>query len=242
MANRRMGGWADKRIGGWQTLWRAVAWLAALLSAYAPIRLSAQVGHDPGSSPYHDLRRGAMVRLVGGWLGGERGRVPVGASHGATGGLRLEFQASNVIIFTTGIAYAKTNAFYVTAREATPDTVGPVNSPLVLADAGLQISLTGGKTFHGIQPYIGGTIGLAFGSAIAADTSGYDFGTKVTAGPEAGLRWYPGRRVSFELGGRILYYRLQYPVIYRLSVLPPNAPLTEWTAHPWATFGVAWTF
>ena len=238
----RIGGRADGRSGGRRRVRRTVAYLSVLLSALPPVRLAAQVGHDPGTSPYHDLRRGAMVRLVGGYFGGERGKVPVGASHGWTGGLRFEYQASNVIIFTTGIAYARTDAFYVTARESPPDTVGPVNSALVLADAGLQISLTGGKTFHGLQPYIGGTVGLAFGSKIAADTSGYDFGTKVTAGPEAGIRWYPGRRVSFELGGRIVYYRLQYPSIFRVALLPSNASLTEWTAHPWATFGVAWTF
>ena len=236
------GGQAGGRSGGRRTVQRGAACITALLSAYPSIHLSAQVGHSPGASPYHDLRRGAMVRLVGGYLGGQRGKIPVGASHGWTGGLRFEYQASNVIIFTTGIAYARTDAFYVTARESPPDTVGPVNSALVLADAGLQISLTGGKTFHGLQPYIGGTVGLAFGSPIAADTTGYDFGTKIAAGPEAGIRWYPGRRVSFELGGRIVYYRLQYPAIYRLALLPPNASLTEWTAHPWATFGVAWTF
>ena len=237
-----MGGLTDSRLGGWRTVRRVLACLTALLSAYPSVRLSAQVGHNPGASPYHDLRRGAMLRLVGGYFGGERGKVPVGASHGWTGGLRLEYQASNVIIFTTGIAYARTDAFYVTARESPPDTVGPVDNALVLADAGLQISLTGGKTFHGFQPYIGGTVGLAFGSPIAKDTSGYDFGTKITVGPEAGVRWYPARRLSFELGGRLVYYRLQYPAIYRLALLPPNASLTEWTAHPWATFGVAWTF
>ncbi|HEY6060666.1 MAG TPA: hypothetical protein VIV10_08775 [Gemmatimonadales bacterium] len=238
----KSGGQAGGRSGGGRTVQRGAACLAVLLSALPPVRLTAQVGHNPGASPYHDLRRGAMLRLVGGYFGGERGKIPVGASHGWTGGLRFEYQASNVIIFTTGIAYAQTDAFYVTARESPPDTVGPVNNDLVLADAGLQISLTGGKTFHGLLPYIGGTVGLAFGSPIAADTSGYDFGTKITAGPEAGIRWYPGRRVSFELGGRIVYYRLQYPAIFRLALLPPNASLTEWTAHPWATFGVAWTF
>lgn len=240
-----MGGKSSGQAGGWaggrRTVQRGAACLAVLLTALPPV-LTAQVGHDPGTSPYHDLRRGAMLRLVGGYFGGERGKVPVAATNGATGGLRLEYQASNVIIFTTGIAYAQTSAFYVTARESPPDTVGPVNNDLVLADAGLQISLTGGKTFHGLQPYIGGTVGLAFGSAIAADTSGYNFGTKITAGPEAGIRWYPGRRVSFELGGRIVYYRLQYPANFRISVIPANASLTEWTAHPWATFGVAWNF
>lgn len=218
------------------------SWMSLCLLSVFPAVVTAQVGHDPGASPYHDLRRGAMLRLVGGYFGGSRGKVPVGASHGPTAGLRLEYQASNVIVFTTGITYAKTDAFYVTALKSPPDTLGPVDNALVLADLGLQLSLTGAKTYHGFQPYIGGTLGLTFGSAIKADTSGYDFGTKITVGPEAGVRWYPARRVSFELGGRIAYYRLQYPAIFRVSLLPPNASLTEWTAHPWATFGVAWTF
>ena len=69
--------------------------------------------------------------------------------------------------------------------------MGPIDNDVVLADVGLQLSLTGGKSFHGLQPYVGGTLGLAFGSTIVADTSGYQFGTKFTYGPEAGMRWYP---------------------------------------------------
>lgn len=236
-----MGGLTDGRIEGWRDAWRVVACLTALVCAHPPVRLAAQVGHDPGASPYHDIRRGAALRVIGGYLSGGRGKQSVGPTDGATGGLRLEYQASNVLILTTGIAYARTNAFYRTALDTFPRKVGPIDNALVLADAGLQVSLTGGKTFHGLQPYIGGTMGLAFGSKIAADTSGYDFGTRFTAGPEAGVRWYPARRVSVELGGRILYYKLQYPITYRFSLIPFGA-LSEWTAHPWATAGVAWTF
>jgi hypothetical protein len=236
------GGWRDGRTGGTRAIARTAVCILALLSANPPMRLSAQVGHDPGASPYHDIRRGAMVRAFGGYFSGSRGRFDVGASHGQTAGLRLEYQASNVLVFTTGIAYANTDAFFVTAFDTTPRTVGPLRSSLVLADAGLQLSLTGGKTFHGFQPYIGGTMGLVFGSTIAADTSRYQFGTKFAYAPEAGIRWYPARRVSFELGGRVVYYKLRYPPSYQLHLLPFNAPLTEMTAHPWATAGVAWTF
>jgi hypothetical protein len=237
-----MGGLADGRMGGWTTVRRTVTCIAVVLSGHPPIRLSAQVGHDPGASPYHDIRHGAMLRVVGGYFGGTRGKVPVGPSYGPTGGLRLEYTAGNMLIFTTGIAYAQTDAYYVTAFDTTPRRVGPINNDLVLADAGLQLSLTGGKTFHGLQPYAGGTLGLAFGTAIPADTSGYQFGTKFTYGPEAGVRWYPARRVTVELGARVVFYKLQYPVSYLLYVLPANAPRSEGTAHPWATFGVAWTF
>jgi hypothetical protein len=237
-----MAGLAESRMGGWKTVRRAAACSAAALAALPSIRLSAQVGHDPGTSPFHDIRRGAMVRAVAGYFSGPRGKVPVGPTDGVTGGLRFEYQASNVFLFTLGAAYAQTKAFYVTAYDQTPRQVGPVNNDLVLTDAGLQVSLTGGKTFHGFQPYVGGALGLAFGSRIAADTSGYLFGTKLTYGPELGVRWYPARRVSVELAGRLVYYKLQYPVSYRLYVLPITAALSEVTAHPWATVGVAWTF
>ena len=236
------GGRADRRTTGRCNRWRAAGCLAALVFARPPVRLTAQVGHDPGGSPYHDIRRGAMVRVVTGYFGGTRGKVPVGPSYGPTGGVRLEYQANNLLIFTTGVAYAQTDAFFVTAFDSTPRTVGPIDSDLLLADAGMQLSLTGGKTFHGFQPYVGATLGLTFGSAIGADTSGYTFGTKFSYAPEAGIRWYPARRLTVELGGRVVYYKLQYPPSYKLYIIPFTAPLTEMTAHPWATFGVAWTF
>ena len=237
-----MVGLANRRMGRSSTIVRTAVCIVGLLSAHPPIRLSAQVGHDPGASPFHDVRRGLMLRVVGGVYGGGRGRFRVGPSHGKTGGLRLEYQASNAVVLTTGIAYAQTDAFYVTAYDDVPRTVGPIDNDLVLADAGLQLSLTGGKSFHGFQPYVGATLGLAHGSSFQADTSLYRFGTKFTYGPEAGVRWYPARRLTLELGGRLVYYKLQYPLSYRIHLIPINAPLTEWTAHPWATVGVAWTF
>jgi hypothetical protein len=85
-------------------------------------------------------------------------------------------------------------------------------------------------------------IGLVFGSHIGADTSGYVFGTKFTYGPEAGIRWYPARRLSFEAGGRLTIYKLNYPFSYRPSLIPIIDPLSESTKHPWATFGIGWTF
>jgi hypothetical protein len=225
---------------------RRVALATALvLTAWPADRLSAQAGHDPASSPYKDLRRGLTLRVTAGYFAGSRGpdSVPVGASKGATAGLRLELQASGALIVATGVSYAKTTAFYKTAYDSSPRTVGPINNGLVLADFGVLLSLTGGKTWRGFQPYVGATMGLAIGSKIAADTSGYNFGTKFTYAPEFGVRWYPARRLSAELGGRVLVYHLAFPTSYRFRVLPNIlSPLSATTIHPWATFGLAWTF
>ena len=84
-------------------------------------------------------------------------------------------------------------------------------------------------------------MGLAIGSRIGADTSRYNFGTKFTYAPEAGLRWYPSKRLSAEIAGRFLVYHLSYPDSYHFFLLHPLAPLSETTIHPWATFGLAWT-
>jgi hypothetical protein len=225
---------------------RRVAFATAfMLTAWPADRLSAQAGHDPGSSPYRDLRRGLTLRVTAGYFAGSRGpdSIPVGATKGATAGLRLELQASSALIVATGLSYANTTAFYKTAYDSFPRTVGPINSDLVLADFGVLLSLTGGKTWRGFQPYVGATMGLAFGSKVAADSSGYNFGTKFTYAPEFGVRWYPARRLSAEFGGRVLVYHLAFPTSYRFHVLPNVlSPLSATTIHPWATFGLAWTF
>lgn len=217
-------------------------WIAMFLSVVPAAGLAAQVGHDPGNSPYHDIRLGATLRPMVGYFGGSRGRLPVGPSEGPTGGLRLTYAVGGVIAFTAGAAYAQTDAFYFDPNDSVPQKKGPINSDLILVDAGLQASLTGGKSWHGLQPYVGATLGFVFGSEFASDTSGYVFGTNFSYAPEAGLRWYPARRVSIELGWRLVSYRLQYPLSYRPKLVPLNAPLTEGTKHPWATFGVGWTF
>ena len=238
------GGRAVGRVGG-RIMRRATLVAALLLTARPADRLSAQAGHDPASSPYKDLRRGLTLRVTAGYFAGSRGpdSTPVGATKGATAGLRLELQASGTLIIATGLSYANTTAFYKTAYDSLPRTVGPINNDLVLADFGVLLSLTGGKTWRGFQPYVGATMGLAFGSKIAADTSGYNFGTKFTYAPEFGVRWYPARRVSAEFGGRLLVYHLAFPSSYRFHVLPNIlSPLSATTIHPWATFGLAWTF
>jgi hypothetical protein len=237
-----MGGLADSRMGGWRSGWRALAGLAVFLSAYPPACLSAQVGHDPAHSPYRDVLRGPMVRVTTGYFSGTRGKIPVGPSDGPTGGLRFEYPMSNLLTLSSGIAYAQTDAFFFDPNDSLPQQQGPINNDLMLFDLGLQASVTGAKTFHGLQPYVGASLGLVFGTAIGADSSGYNFGTKFSYGPELGVRWYPTRRLSVELGYRLVFYKLQYPFSYRPKLLPVNASLTQLTAHPWALLGIGWTF
>ena len=245
-----MGGQSDRRIGGWVFIRRAVTTAGILLSAYPPIRLASQVGYEPGHSPYRDIPRGGVALITVGYLGGGRGSVGVGISDGPTGGLRYETKLGGAIGVSFGVAYAQTTRFVVDpTKDAASRKSGPYDNDVILADAGLQLVLTGKKTWHGLAPYFGGAVGVALGGGSPLDSSGYDFGNKFTVMPDAGVRWYPARRLSVRADFRAVLWKLKYPVEYKqqlspdgTTVLPLTAALDEYTWHPWATIGVGWTF
>ena len=217
--------------------------LGAILALVLGLRPAfAQAGHDPAHSPFRDVRHGSTVRVIAGHFSGDRGTIQVGPSEGPTGGLRYEYAVSNLLMFAAGVSYAQTTAFFVNPYDSIPKPYGPIDNDLVMADLSIQASLTGSKTFYGFQPYVGGALGFVFGSPIGADTSGYSFGTKFSVAPDFGVRWYPARRLSAELDYRVVYYKQQYPLSYRPTLVPLTQSLTEWTSHPWVTFGIGWTF
>lgn len=225
----------------------ALVWLGVVASWNAA---TAQVGYDPAHSPYRDIPRGGVWVVGGGYLSGSRGDVGVGLSNGVTGGIRYE-TLFGAIGASLGLAYGRTDRFVVNPyRDTTSRKTGPFKNDVVLADAGLQLSLTGRKTWRGFAPYIGGALGVAISGAAPRDTSGYRFGTKFTLAPNAGVRWYPARRVSVRADFRLVLWKLNYPLQYKqvletvdnTPVLPATASLTDWTSHPWGTIGIGWTF
>ena len=226
---------------------RSRALLLLVLGAAFPV--AAQVGYEPSHSPYHDMPRGGVGLVTVGYLGGSRGSLGVGSSNGATGGVRYEAPLG-VLAFALDLAYARTSRFVI---DPTKDTLsrktGPITSSVVLAGAGVQLVLTGKKTWRGFAPYVGGSVGLAVGSNTARDTSGYGFGTKLMFAPTAGVRWYPAGRVTLRADFRAVAWRLSYPPSYKvpdatnnIPVLATGAATTEWTWHPWVTIGLGWTF
>src|SRR2546428_12419257 len=166
----------------------ALVWLGVVASWNG---VSAQVGHEPAHSPYHDVRGGGVLVFTFGYLGGSRGGVGVGPSDGKTGGIRYEVPFGAVGA-SLGLAYARMDRFVVDPfKDTTSRKTGPFTDDVVLLDAGLQLILTGRKTWRGFAPYVGGVLGVAIGGTSPRDTSGYKFGTKFTAPPHLGPRRDP---------------------------------------------------
>jgi hypothetical protein len=232
-------------------------WMIAgmFLLCVPPLQLSAQVGHDPAHSPYHDILLHSGPVFFVGHLGADRGVAGAGTSNASTFGVRYEIPAGRTLHFQFTGAYLHGDRFIINphADSSSPGRrTGPSTSDLALVDVGMQLRLTGGKTWHGIAPYMGTGLGLVFDVNSPGDTtsSGYHFGTKLTPAFSTGVRWYPARRVLVNVDIRAQLWRLKYPLSFHdtqqasdhSTVIPLTQTLNDWTLHPWISLGIGWIF
>jgi hypothetical protein len=124
-----------------------------------------------------------------------------------------------------------------------------VNQGVLFAETGLIILLTGDKTWHRLAPYLGANLGLAFGSGVPQDSSGYGFSAKFVSGPMLGMRLYASDAVFVRVEGRLQFWKLKYPPSYFVGTDesdPLLNPLlnseSEWTTHPTLMVGVGYSF
>jgi hypothetical protein len=218
-------------------------------------RSDGQVGHDPAHSPYRDILLHPGPVIFVGHLGADRGVVGAGTSNALTFGARYEIPAGKSLHFQFSGTYLHGDRFIINPRadSASPARkTGPFTSDLALVEVGMQLRLTGGKTWRGLAPYVGTGLGLIFDANSPGDTtrSGYQFGTKLTLALATGVRWYPARHLMINADVRAQLWRLKYPISFHDAtqasdgsrVLPLTQPLNDWTLHPWVSLGIGWIF
>ena len=217
---------------------------AVLFALFTTARtLTAQVGYPPEKSPYRDILNGQGFSLYGGYIGGSRGLLGIGPAGGPIGGVRYELSIGGPTDVVIGAGYGVLKRMIVDPNADTLSrTIGPVNQPMVTVDVGLNVLLTGHKTWHGLAPYLGANMGIAFGGKVAADSSGYNFNTKFLVGPQVGVRWYPSQTFTVRLEGRDVFWQIKYPSSFfatpsraptQPSVLSTTTdPSAEWIQHP----------
>ncbi|MDH3291694.1 MAG: hypothetical protein OEO20_07230 [Gemmatimonadota bacterium] len=224
------------------------------ISATAPSG-HAQVGHPPGSSPYRDLRSKYQVSLTGGYSWGTGGKVEVGPARGRFGGMRFDLHLAGPGAVQLGVNVGDFDRLLLDPSQA-PDArvLGTAKQSIIMVDAGLNLVLTGAKTWYGFAPYAGASLGLALGGDVpAADTlSVFKFSTKFLVGPQIGFRWFPIERISLRFEARDVIWRLTYP--NQFFDPPANAldddPVldarfnkpTQWTHNPMFLVSVGWAF
>lgn len=231
------------------------AFLVLAIAGAAPV--PAQIGFQPSSSPFRDIRNGRWLEAQGGRIFGGGGPLRVGPRDGAFTGLRLDLRSNHSVQLSLGAWVGMTERFIVHADDSVATrTKGPVDQRLIGGEFGIQLNLTGGKRWHGLAPYFGVGLGLVNGKKppARADTSGYTFGTKTYFAPNLGTRVFLGQRVFVKAEARAYFWNLKYPLAYgdepekqpgtpdHPNAVNPSGKSGEYVMTPALIFGFGWAF
>lgn len=229
---------------------RTLLLFAALLGG-AVRALPAQVGHAPERSPYRTLRYAQFIGLNGGYFNGGGGQIGIAPHKGSLVGFRYDFLGATTLTLGLSASYGDTERYIVDAYKAIDNggRTGPVKQSVVFTEGILQFNLTGGKSWHRIAPYVSAGMGLAWGSGVPADTSGFKFRVKFALTPGVGARVFLSDRLFLRLEARSTFWQLSYPQVYRSppSADPTHAPAItgtskEWVTNGWYQVGLAYAF
>jgi len=207
----------------------------------------SQVGHAPGSSPYRDLRGKYFLTLTGGYAWGSGGKVNVGPAHGPVFGPRLDIHLAGPGAVHFGLNWAHLDRQMIDpSAEPENRLVETAKQTVIMADMGLYLVFTGEKTWHGVAPYFGASLGLALGGKVAGDTlSAFDFSTKFMVSPGLGFRWHPGGRLFVRFEARDVLWKLSYPSQFFEADPPVLDPAvnkaSEWTHNPMLTVSLGFS-
>jgi hypothetical protein len=216
------------------------------------VSAAGQVGFMPEHSPYREIEHGSFLELTGGHVYGGGGLLDLGPRNGTSEGLRWALRAKNTLQFSLGFWTANTVRTQIDQDDSVATrNKGLVPERLIAAEFGIQLNLSGGKTWHQIAPYAGVGVGFVNGQGPPpTDTSGYAFGTKFYFAPTIGTRVFAGQRLYLKVDVRALVWNLQYPPSYALeptkqpgTVANPNAvnptgATSQYTVTPEIRIGI----
>ena len=222
-----------------------------------PAALIAQAPSLSIPSPFHEIRNGRYIELIGGRVAGSGGPLQVGPRDGTAYGARVVFRAKNTIQISFGGWTAATQRSVVDPDDSVATRVkDAVDQRLIAAEASVQFNLTGGKRWHALAPFVGMALGMARGQNldVGVDTSGYSFGTKFYFAPNIGTKVFLSQRAFVKLEARALFWKLKYPPSFgdepadqpgtpeSPNALNPTRKTGEYTATPALFIGVGWAF
>jgi hypothetical protein len=224
-----------------------IALIGIVAAVAAP--LSAQVGYPPSRSPYVDLEHTQELTVVGGWYHGHRDAANVGPQSGAITGVHYEWRAGGPAHLIGEVARISSDRRLINPfKTGTGRELGTVSRPLYTVDAGLGLSLTGGKSWHRIVPELTGGLGLISDLRAKADTGGFKFGTRFAFNWGGGIRIVPGGNWQIRGDIKNRMYTLGYPQTYYSvptggsPVVAPTQAKSFWLNNPAFTLGLSYLF
>jgi hypothetical protein len=225
--------------------------IALLLLTTAALTATAQapVGHLPTKSPYRDLEYTQEFTIVAGPFHGHRDPANVGPQSGTLVGAHYEWRAGGPAHLIGDISRISSERRLINPAARDPlRELGTVSRPLYSANVGLGMSLTGGKSWHGIVPEVAGGVGLISDFRGQADSGGFKFGTRFAITWGGGIRWVPGGKWQVRADITNRSYTIAYPDAYYVvptggtAVAEATQAKSFWTNNPAFTLGLSRLF
>lgn len=202
-------------------------------------------------SPYRFFETTHEVSVFGGWLSPGRGPFELGPGPGPLMGVRYGLEISGPISAEGTLSYLPTTRNVVDPGRAEGDRIiGEADAALFIADARVKLSITGRRTWHGLNPF------LIAGGGVTVDLSGeqplderllvddrFEMGTGFVGMAGGGLRWFLSDRIIVRGDALLNLWKLDIPQGWR----DPERELGpvgegEWVSGPAFTFGIGYRF
>ncbi|MEO7713234.1 MAG: hypothetical protein ABIV10_09985 [Gemmatimonadaceae bacterium] len=224
------------------------AFLFGVVALLAASPATAQVGHDPGRSPYRDLEYKQEFTALAGYVRTRHDPAGVAPGSAAMGGLRYELTLTGPLALSADLIRTFSNRTVLDpARPLASRLVGTESAPVYAADVALALNLTGRKSWHQIVPQLRAGLG-ALSSSAKDDSSGFKFGTPFAFNFGGGLKFVPGGKLQLRADITDRVFKLSYPDSYyrkasdNTAVLPETTPRSFYTHHAALTVGVSYLF
>lgn len=221
-----------------------VASALATVSSAALAPLAAQVGSLPSQSPYEDIKLGQNLSIMGGWMAMKRDPADVAPKSSIAASLRYDVAIGGPASLYVRYLFAPSERKLLVPTN--PTITRQIGSPSVtthLIDTGLDLALTGKKTWHRMIPSVSGGAGLVSDFA-SADTGSYRFGTKFSFSYGLGLRYIPRKGPMIRVDLTNFLWQYEYPDRYFVVASDTSSILTDtrnrsaWRGSRTVTVGV----
>lgn len=193
---------------------RAAMALAIFVAVAAPAR--GQLGVLPEKSPFRDMEYNQEWTVLSGWMSAGADAAGVAPGGGPMLGARYDYHFTGPLFgYVRAVGVFGQRTALDPSQTLAKRKIGTFLWPVLFADAGLETSLTGQKTWHGVMPVI--SIGLgAYSDFISGpDRGGYEFGTGFLFTIGGGIRWAPERRWQIRAEVYDYLHDLSYPASYQ---------------------------
>lgn len=215
--------------------------VVAVIAAAFPAPAAAQ----SIDSPYRFVERSQSLELYGGYFVTERGERDLGPHSAPLVGLRYGGRLAGPVVAGAGVSFIPSKRTVYEADGSADELValGDVDAPLVMGEASLRFYLTGERTWNGLSPYLGASLGIIANLAGASDLEEelpaeerVDFGPTFAVGGSLGTDWFLTERISLRAAGMTQLWRFTTPAGLA------GREETEWLNGYGGTLGVAFHF